>query len=300
VKNGPEALLRSFLGITGRHKDKTTSPFERGHAGHGPIKAKASIPGIKNQLLVKPKGDGRNAEILNQIIITDSGGEDHHLPVYDIENLSVEKVIQIIKSAEVRQVKEVAVTGENNDITDYLYSLLKQVFSGDEETEFIKPFEGTIKATGSLAYDERYFRGIAKIAFHYYLAFTTVGHRGNEALFDPIRRFVRDGRGRVQDFVSKHEGYFVEGLKQGWRPPTYGHILYSNLTNKTITTRVQLFVGPDYDPPYYAVCLATDPLSIAIPRQTFGHNCAYLPPDEQSQYAGTFHELAIANQIRLP
>jgi hypothetical protein len=299
VKNAPEALLKSFLGIKGRHKNKSTSPFERRHSGHGPIKMKGVIPGIKNKILVKPIGDGKNVEISNQIIITDSNAKDHHIPLYDIDSLNTEKVKQIIKSTGVKQISGVSVTGENNEITNRIFSLLKKIFSGDEEAEIIKPFQGIIKTTGSLTYDDRYFRGIAKIAFHYYLAFNTMGHWGNEVIFKPIRDFVRHGKGKVEDFISKHKGYFVENLKQGWSPPTYGHFLYSELTNKSIITKVQLFLGPEYDPPYYEIILATKPLSIEISRQVFGHNYAYLPDNQKNQYSGTLHKLAIANKIRL-
>jgi len=294
AKSGLEALIRENLGIKGRHKNSISS-FERKHSGHGPIKMKAKIPGIDDEFLFKPKGDEKNAEFLNQILLKDSTGKWHQIPVPNISKLNLDNLQQLIKAENIKNpICEAATIGENNEATNHIFSLLKQIFKGDEKTDIIEPFQGIIKYSGRLTYDDRYFRGIVKIAFHYYLAFNNIGHQGHERIFQPVREFIRYGKGRKQDVISEHKGYFVEQLRQGWRPPTYGHILYSEATNKNIIARVQLFVGPEYDPPYYEVVLSRNPFSIKIPRQAFGHNYSYLPHNQRKQYDGTFHELAMS------
>jgi hypothetical protein len=297
AKCGPEALFIANLGIKGRHKN-SVSPFERKHAGHGPIKMKDKIPGFDDEFLFKPKGDGGNAEFLNQILIKDSTGQWYQVPVANISNLDLEGLQHLIKAENIKNpISEVATIGENNETTDHIFSLLKQIFKGDEKTEIINPFQGVIKGSGRLTYDDRYFRGIAKIAFHYYLAFNEIGHIGSEPIFKPIRDFICYGKGKTDDFISKHKGYFVKNPEIA---STFGHIFYSEVTSGSIVTLEQLFVGPGYNPPYYKIIISKNPFLIEIPRQAFGHNYVYLPHDQRKQYDGTFHELAIANRIKTP
>jgi hypothetical protein len=297
AKCGPEALFIANLGIKGRHKN-STSPFERKHAGHRPIKMKSKIPGFDDEFLFKPKGDGGNAEFLNQILIKDSTGQQHQIPVPNIDNLNTEKLQQLIKAENIRNpISEVAAIGESNETTNHIFSLLKQIFKGDEKTEIINPFRGIIKGSGRLTYDDRYFRGIAKMAFHYYLAFNEIGHMGSELVFKPIRDFIRYSKGKRENFISEYKGYFVKNPETAL---TFAHIFYSETTSKSIITLEQLFVGPEYNPPYYKIIISKNPFLIEIPRQVFGHNYSYLPFDQKKQYDGTIHKLAIANQIRTP
>jgi len=297
AKSGREALIREDLGIKGRHKNSISS-FERKHSGHGPIKMKARIPGIDDEFLFKPKGDEKNVEFLNQILLKDSAGRWHQIPVPNISKLDLDSLQQLIKAENIKNpISEVAATGENNEATNHIFSLLKQIFKGDEKIDTISPFEGRIKCSGRLTYDDRYFRGIAKIAFHYYLAFNEIGHLGSEPIFEPIRNFIRYGKGKKQDFISEHRGYLVKNPEIA---STFGHIFYSEVTSKSIVTLEQLFVGRGYNPPYYKIIISKNSFLIEIPRQVFGHNYSYLPLDERKQYDGTLHKLAIANRIKIP
>lgn len=296
AKCGPEALFIADLGIKGRHKN-STSPFERKHAGHGPIKMKSKIPGFNDEFLFKPKGDGKNAEFLNQISIKDFTGKWHQIPVSNIKDLNLKRLQQLIKAENIKnQISEVFTTGENDEAINHMFSLLKQLFKGDEKIEKINPFEGVIKSSGQLIYDERYFRVIARIAFYYYLEFNEIGHRGSEPIFKPIRDFILYGKGKIADFISKHEGYFVNNPEMA---STFGHIFYSEVTSKSIIVREQLFIGPKHNPPYYKIIISKNPFLIEIPRQVFGHNYSYLPLDQEREYSGTIHKLAVANRIKI-
>jgi hypothetical protein len=163
--------------------------------------------------------------------------------------------------------------------------------------EDIKPFEGIVKAEGQMTWDERRFRAIAKIAFHYYLNYNNFKHTGYEDLFLPIRNFVRYGKGDLKNFIIEKKGYFVEQLKRGWKPPTYGHIIVATVNDRFINVRIQLFVGPNYEPPYYEVLVSENPFKINIPETIFGHNYAYTDDKEKKDYDGSIHQLLATKLI---
>ncbi len=298
AKRGPEALFIANLGIKGRHKNHT-SPFRRRHAGHEPIKMEINYPGTNHKMLVELSGDEKNCQIAPHLEISNSKGKKELIVLENPDSLTAENLKKLILSSKIKNPTKVWPRMQSNDHVDRIFDLLKEcgLYKSEEMAEDIEPFVGTVKTSGQTTWDERRFRAIAKIAFHYYLAFNNIGHQGHEHIFQPVREFIRYGKGRTQDVISEHKGYFVEQLKWGWRPPTDGHILYFEVTEDSIVTKVQLFVS---HLPYYDVILSHNPFSIKIPRQASGHNYAYLPHDQRKQYDGTFHELAIANRIKMP
>ena len=123
---------------------------------------------------------------------------------------------------------------------------------------------------------------------------------GSEAVFNSLRRFILYGEGNPETFVIPKNGYFVDDLRSGWRPPFYGHIFLAEVSNNCIIVQAQFFIGPDIEPPYYEVLLCKKPFIIIIQPTLFGHNYVYTEPSKQKQYAGTIHQLGSNNRIIIP
>lgn|GEM_PF-1208259 len=298
AKCAPEALFKANLGIKGRH-EKSTSPFRRKHMGYGPIKMKIKYPGTDYEMLVEPVGDGKNCQIIPHIEICDAHGNNKQIIIEDPDSLTADKLKKLIFSTEIKHPTKVWPRMQKNEQVDRIFDLLKAcgLYVSEEMAEDIKPFEGTVKAGGQIVGDGRRFRAIVKIAFHYYLNFNSFKHTGDEDVFMPVRDFIRYGKGRLKDFIIEKKGYFVEQLKWGWKPPTYGHIIVATVNDGFINVKIQLFVGPNYEPPYYEVFIGENPFKIEIPGIIFGHNYAYDDNQESKNYDGSFHQLLATKLI---
>jgi hypothetical protein len=90
-----------------------------------------------------------------------------------------------------------------------------------------------------------YLRGIAKIAFHYYLKMSNV-HTGGELHFQPLRRFIRYGEGDPENFVILIAPHFIEGLAKGESPDAFCPFLALYKFDSFLTVVLQLFVGPEH------------------------------------------------------
>lgn len=298
AKCAPEALLKANLGIKGRHK-KSTSPFRRKHAGHGPIEMKIKYPDTDYEMLVEPLGDGKNCQIVPHIEISDANGNKKQIIIEDPDFLTAKELIKKIFSTEIKNPVKVWPRMQNNEQVDRIIELLKEcgLYTSEEMAEDIKPFEGIVKAEGQTTWDERRFRAIAKIAFHYYLNYNNFKHTGYEDLFIHIRDFVRYGKNNLKDFVVEKKGYFIEQLKHGWKPPTYGHIVVATVNERFINVKIQLFLGPNYEPPYYEILLSEKTFKIKIPETIFGHNYVYDDDKEKKSYDGSMHQLLATKLI---
>jgi len=248
AKRGPEALFIANLGIKGRHKNYT-SPFRRRHAGHEPIKMEINYPGTNHKMLVEPLGDEKNCQITPHIEISNSKGEKERIVLEDPDSLTAENLSKLILSSKVKNPSKVWPRMQSNDQVDKIFDLLKELglYKSEEMAEDIEPFVGTVKTSGQSTWDERRFRAIAKMAFHYYLAFNEIGHVVSELIFKPIRDFVCHGKGKTDDFISEHKGYFVKNPEIA---STFGHIFYSEVQVKVLFCLEHCLFGLGYDQPY--------------------------------------------------
>ena len=300
--NGLAALLRPLLGLS---LDKNRSPFRRRFAGHGPIEMETEYLGVEDVLL-EPDGIG-DAKLppgmpLPQLHFIYANGKKKRIQIQP-ENLTSEDILKIINN---KMPKQIIAYGLYDDEYNHIWNVCRKagIPISDEipiypsTTESVLP----IKAIGQFTYDQRYLQAIAKIAFHYYLGMNSeyCYHNGLEDIFYPLCQFIRYGKGNPESFVTHKKGYFVDDLRNGWRPPFFGHLFVSELSNKNIIVKAQFFIGPDIDPPYYEVLLCENPFTIKIQPRKSGHNYAYIEPSKQKQYTGTIHQLGVNNRIIIP
>jgi len=293
-------VLLKHLGLTGRHKYRS-SAFRRGHSGQGPIRMTTRVPGYAHEVRVEPIGDSKNVDIIPQLILVDACGGREEIAIENPNCISLGEwkiLLYMCREGRVKDLEAIGLADNQVALIIHIFQKIGLTFDPPQEAT-IPRFSGTILTEGTLKYDERYFRAIAKIAFHYYLAFNDLNHCGSEDIFEPVRSFIRYGHGKVDTFVTEKKGHFVEDMKQGWRPPTYGHILFAETTSQLILVKVQPFVGPDYEPPYYDALLSEKPFAIFVPKSSFGHNYSYLEAHQRKQYCGTMHKLAVASRIKV-
>ncbi|MFC1633435.1 hypothetical protein ACFL5Z_01225 [Planctomycetota bacterium] len=303
AKCGPEALFRYNLGLKGRHRRKSSSPFQRKHSGHGPIQIKVTIPYTNHQALVEPIGDGHNCRLLPQVIVIGKSGENDCVLLDNAKELTVDELRNLIYSANVSKPVQIRYVMLTDSEVDHIDSLLKKakLHVSDEFDDNVKPFNRIVSAAGTLTYDKRYYRAIAKVAFHYYIEFNNFNHTGEEPFFEPLKRFIRYGEGQTKSFVCQQKGILIKDIERGWRPPTYGHIIVGSCASQFIEVKIQFFLGPQYDPPIHTVKLGRKPLMIENTSMTFGHNYVYADDSAAiSGYDGTFHRLAVTERIIIP
>jgi hypothetical protein len=298
---GIAALLRSRIGVS---QDRSRSPFRRGHVGHGPIDAKTKYLGI-NDVLLEPDGIGDGDLCpgipLPQIHLIYADGKKDCIRI-NPESFAPDDMLHVSKKG----LKQVAVFGVTNEEYKRICAVFSETGLPLSGTQEIRPqTEKTVLpvlAEVTTTYDKRYFQAIAKIAFHYYLGMKLDNCylNGSEDIFRLFRRFIRYGEGDPESFVTQKNGYFIDDLRTGWRPPFYGHIFITEVNNRRITVKAQFFVGPDIDPPYYEVLLCQKPFTAFIPSTIFGHNYVYIEPRKRKQYAGTIHQLGVNNRIIIP
>jgi hypothetical protein len=243
-------------------------------------------------------GDSKNVDILPQLILIDKQGNREEIAVGDPNCISLGEWRMLLGRCHQGRVKDIDAIGLSNE----QFALIVRVFRGNgltfdlpEETS-IQPFQGTAVVRGTVTYDARYFRAVAKIGFHYFLLHSQL-FTGLEEEFDGIRRFIRYGEGHEGDFVAKGRGPLTYDPSGCDRPSYYGHVLRTDVSPKQIAVRVLLFIGHDHKPDWYGVILSRTKHLIFLASEEFGHYYRYIEPEETSQYDGVIERLTVAQTI---
>jgi hypothetical protein len=306
AKCGFEAIMREHLGITGKKKHKKNSPFRRKYAGQGPIELKATFPGWNFEVLVEPMGDGKNTKPLPQLVLINTDGEYNSIRLAEPKKTSLENLKSALDCSSIKGDFRVIPIEMTDDEIDYIFNLLENIGTSFERlpdlTDDVSPERKcypSVLVKGSIAVDARYFRAIAKIGLHYFLQYSDY-FSGHENCLGQIKRFIRYGEGKIEQFVNQERGSLVSDIKHGFRPKYYGHFIIGDFRNNTATAYIQLFIGHDANPPYYRITIATNCLLIILPDTTFGHFFSYYPPEKRSHYAGEMQPLGAANKIQMP
>ena len=94
---------------------------------------------------------------------------------------------------------------------------------------------------GRFIIDEQIFRCVAKMAFNY-VAFNQGANFVLSSDFDPIRSYIRCGKGTRRDFVHASGGRILAGDSHGF-PLTYGHVIVCDwdMSGREIFVHLSLF-----------------------------------------------------------
>lgn len=151
------------------------------------------------------------------------------------------------------------------------------------------PGKRKVKVRIEFRFDDRYFRALAKIAFHYYLVRTQRGIRGDEPEFAPIREFILEG-GEFEPFFKKRRPRFVDPSgKPPWGPVTptdWCHLIAADESRGEVIGYVSLFFGPGAPSHPYHVTLGRVPGTIILPYCRWADVYIYDRNQPERGYAG--------------
>lgn len=295
ARSGPEGFLRQFYGIKGRPpKGEPVNPFLRGSAGGRRLVMKSYDQNLgMDVLLAIEKGVPRQ---LPQIIFI-KDGQAHHLPLN--KTTTPDQLHDSYNKLGITQPEDVHFVCDKEEMA-WVGPLLHATWpetTHDLKGETATTYNG---ATVDITLTNRYFRAVAKIAFHYFLTqfqqFT-----GHEPMFADIRAYILDEPHKVDHantFVGKRERPLLgEMLPPGTRPKgLLGHVVCAEIKDGVCLAHVQLFVSEDYPAPAYAVRLAG---GAPLEHRATGHLYSYYPDGPHGKYAGEAQDLR-GEQTALP
>jgi len=279
---GPEAFLRRHYGIQGRSHHDRVNPYYRGSAGGQRLEMRAFDETLGADVLME--GENGQYKQLRQFIITDAGGNVHHLPVReDADPRLLRKQYESMNIPNPRDVRMVAAPDE----TEQMWALARHLWPSSGSPEMAPLATTYNEPVTTTTVNTRYFRAIAKMAFHYFLTqfpeFT-----GGEPLFADLRQFILNDdtpSDRLNDFISRrNHPLIVEMLTPGARPAGWrAHILAAEVKRGECLAHVQTFLTEDWQPLIYTVRLGRP---TAGRDRAAGHNYLYYADGPKGKYAG--------------
>lgn len=288
-KSGIESFFRQFLGVQGRKSHRQLNPFYRGSSGGGRLEMKAVHPDTNEEVQLEVVSPGYKREVLELChlkLIADDGSE-YVIPIAD--SMTPQEFRKRFDAIGIKHFKEGYLSAPPDKIPriEQLISTIKS----DRRTdwELSKPVEFT-GATIKVTLTSRYFRAIAKIAFHYFLTKFPQFH-GSEDCFSDIRKFISSEctLDECARFVTRSRRPIVYEIHLGARINVWGHLLTAEMDYLNLLGRVQLFLGPTFMPEIYTVRLGRNPSSLHYAKY-YADFFWYYPPEERGEFDGEAFE----------
>jgi hypothetical protein len=295
VQCGREAFLRQIVKPKSRRAEKRGPGQMRGAM-------KAPAPQFTIDLgdhlaLVEPSPDDpRDVYPVDQVIVADEAG--HTEPVRLFPGMRLEQLRSRLSRMSIGEAKTARLRCDDDHYDEYV-QLLKSLWPKSDYEPGPITEAGVYKVPGRAKFvvNVHYFRALAKIAFHYYLAHSNRGHRGDEPCFEGIRNFIMDG-GNSDEFFNQAVGArfampFGELPQGGVVTPTqWCHVLAASEKNGQADAYVQLFVGPGCVPKPYGVRLGKWDNPIVAPKAVWAHVYLY-EPERTDNFAGQVVEASL-------
>ncbi len=227
----------------------------------------------------------------DQLIIEDNKGE--LCPILLYPKMSAEslkkKVRSVVTEIDKNTPTQILCRVPN---TEHYTKIIKEVWP-NTKIELVSTEEAGYherKAEISTFATDRYFRAIAKIAFHYYLT-CSLRARGNEDGFALLREFILHG-GDEKPFFENCDSFLMDDT-YGMAPSWWSHILGATEKDQNVVGYVRLFRGPRFSGMEHHVTLGTIRSPIIMPREVWGHIYQYDRPVPNKGRVGTVYPLHI-------
>ena len=285
ARSGPEGLLRKFYAVQGRPDNAKVNPFGRGSAGARRVELSAfdREVGVEVNLEIQ---DGVVTQLCELIFLEIASGKTHHFPLN--ESMTPAQVRAGMDRLAIVEPFDTRVSCYPHE-QDWVQRLMKESIPGVQFSEGKTMSRVLEKPTAKFVLNERYFRGFAKIAFHYFLTQFPM-YTGHEEIFSRIREFIcvdaREPIRRVNEFISERQLPLLQEMldprvrPDGWR----AHLLSAEAQPGICVAYVQMFLTKEYVPPIYKIILARD---IAVTqRGAFAHAYRYFPNGKRDRFSG--------------
>jgi hypothetical protein len=283
-----EAFFRYLLKIEGRKNHDKINPYHRGSSGGKPIKAEINTPDSLDIFLCEPANDSGDFTYSYQITLKDSDGNFHRIIVPDSVNSS-ESLDKLLASKEMSKLEfhSAIIDPDRKHIIEGISNLKGKSINWDD-----MPMEhhGKKELLITFEYTDKYFRAIAKIAFHYFLQYFE-HYSGNEKEFEGIKAFIMQG-GKVNEWVTIVPVSFIEDFKNRFISTNiYGHFVVAEDTGDRIFVKLGFFYGPTcLQDRHFEVQIGKAPGLIKKPKD-IGHQILYFKEKDDDGYIGEMKEL---------
>ncbi len=259
---GPESFMLRVSDPPRRGRDENTAWV----AAHGAPPPRLYTERAGAKLIAKPIGrDPRLTQTPDQIVIEDQNGQQHQIPVSHQVNGTT---VYLNAAAVRRKMNELGITGQINvrasaseENWERVLGLINELWPTAKVEDLPRTEAGLHVGSGPITFTvtDLYFRGLARMAFHYYLCYNARGLQGSEPQFHAIRRFIKDG-GEPEPFFTSPERspvYFgtpFGDLPDGGAitPGSWFHLLAFDDSHESIVVMLHLFLGPGWaNQPHY-------------------------------------------------
>lgn len=237
LRNSPEAVRRKQLGVDGRASHSKENILLRPHFGLPPARLLGPQPRSGINVLWDPTSTA-GAQELRQLVFQKPSSETVPipLPLTVVDQAGLEELMDRYRID--RSWPLILFIGSDEADNKFIQTLCQGLI-GERQVEFKTGADvgDRIDVDIGVVVSPMYFRGLVKIAFHYFLvAFPNLS--GREPEFDDVKRFVFDGTGSHETFVSLyHPAQFPIVNRTG-------HLLAAVAEEARAFVRMQLFAVP--------------------------------------------------------
>jgi len=297
LRSGMEAFFRIHLGIENRRDHLKVNPFYRGSAGARAIEMTAKDEQTGEEVNIELV-EGFEARELRHVKLLAEDGRQFILRITD--GMTPDQFRQKFDEFGIKTFKQANVFA-GKDERPWVESLMVKM-RYKSKSEWSTPQLPVVysQAVVKFTLTSRYFRCIAKIAFHYFLT-TMKQFRGDEGCFKPIRDFIMNESAKISDcapFVSSLPGLLPHG-RLGYATNKWGHMLYTEANYHTFFGQVQLFAGPGVNQYVHTVQLGNNPSKIDY-LEAYGEFFWYYPKEDRKEYDGEILDLLAYHWVGFP
>ena len=253
--------------------------------------------GDHHELVVRSNDNPKDIFPVDQIVIHDAQGQEYFIRVFP--GMRPEQLKICIEKRNIGKVDKTWFHCDE-DRKPEIQRLLRASWPQSEMQELAPTEAGVTQVSGRIMFrvTDHYFRSLAKIGFHYYLAHSQRGFRGDEDCFAAIRDFIANGGDR-KEFFDKPRMTFAPPfgrLRSGGviTPEKWGHWLAADETEKMAVVYLHLFVGRGCVPRPHYITLAHIDSRIHVPRATWAHVYLYNDPPVGDGFAGYVEEARVS------
>lgn len=288
---GPEGFMREFYGVKGREHHTRVNPFARGSAGGRRLEFSTFDREVGVEVNLELQ-DGVVTQMCELILVEKETGKSHHFPL--TESTTAEHLRLAIRARAIPEPFEARLSCHPHE-RPWVEKLLNEHSPG---ITFSEPkLMSHVIETPAVKFQlgERYFRGLAKIGFHYFLT-QFPAYTGSEDLFSSIRSFIREETSepvrRVNDLLQMRNHPLLQPMLNpdlrpgGWR----AHVLAAEIRPGGVcVAHIQMFLTEENPGLIYTVKLGEDPALVDL--AAHAHLYRYFPDGKHGRFLGEASEL---------
>lgn len=277
LRTAPEAVLRRFVGAATNRRGK-------------PIGWKAAS-GVRPPRFVIRHGDheelvegdstvGGQVRPVDHLTVVLKNGRNWHIRLFP--TMSAEALRRKLEQMKITEAETARIHWHSDDANAETYkALLSEVWPEMrcEELESTEAGIHRVPISIECRFTMRYYRAIAKIAFHYFLANSRCGFTGHEERFAPIRTFIMNG-GELDEFFNNQKpqvrlpvGVLADGT--ALLPARWMHLMCCFESYESAVVAIYLLFGPERPPTPHFVTVLHRTSSVITPSYQYGHAYIY-------------------------